>query len=75
MNSPAKVKCPSCEKIGAWFSTPFGPFCSKRCRLVDLGKWFNQENAITEPLRPDHFKEYESLESGQRLDEPENDET
>ena len=22
------------------------PFCSRRCRLVDLGKWFNEEYAV-----------------------------
>ena len=60
--------------MGDWFSTPFGPFCSKRCQLVDLGQWFNEENAISESLRPDHFKDYEGLESNQRLDTPENDE-
>ena len=46
MSVPDKVKCPTCKKVGDWFATPFGPFCSKRCRLVDLGKWFTEENAI-----------------------------
>ena len=50
-----QVKCPTCGQCGAWFDGEFGPFCSKRCRLVDLGKWFSGENAISEPLRPEHF--------------------
>jgi hypothetical protein len=26
--------------------------------LVDLGKWFGEEHAISEPLRPEHFESY-----------------
>lgn len=26
------------------------PFCSRRCKLVDLGRWFEGEYRITEPL-------------------------
>jgi endogenous inhibitor of DNA gyrase (YacG/DUF329 family) len=37
--------------------------------MVDLGKWFNEEYRISEPLRPDHLEEYEELE-GQVLDDP-----
>jgi len=37
--------------------------------MVDLGKWLNEENKITEPLRPDHFREFEKVE--EHLDDPE----
>jgi endogenous inhibitor of DNA gyrase (YacG/DUF329 family) len=47
----AVVQCPTCGKRGPWFDTPFGPFCSKRCRLIDLGKWLVGEHVISEPLR------------------------
>jgi len=30
--------------------------------MVDLGKWFNEENKISEPLRPDHFLKEEMIE-------------
>lgn len=50
---PARpVKCPTCQKAGDWFAGQFGPFCSRRCKLVDLGKWFGEEHVISEPLRP-----------------------
>ena len=55
-NAP-EVKCPTCGKRGDWFSGANGPFCSKRCTLVDLGKWINQEHVISVPLRPEHFEE------------------
>lgn len=64
------VRCPTCKKTGAWFKDQYGPFCSKRCKLVDLGKWFGEENKISEPLKPDHFREYENLPPGEYLDKP-----
>lgn len=53
MNSPSKVRCPTCRKEGNWFAGDFGPFCSRRCRLIDLGKWFNEEHNVAEPLQLD----------------------
>jgi endogenous inhibitor of DNA gyrase (YacG/DUF329 family) len=70
MSVPKAVKCPTCKNIGDWFATPSGPFCSKRCRLIDLGKWFEEENVISEPLRPEHFEQFEELSSGEHLDKP-----
>ncbi|MEE9488688.1 MAG: DNA gyrase inhibitor YacG, partial [Candidatus Brocadiales bacterium] len=32
---------------------PFFPFCSERCKLIDLGKWVEGEHRIEEPLTPD----------------------
>lgn len=71
MSTPQKVKCPGCQKSGDWFATPFGPFCSRRCKLVDLGKWFGEEHKVSEPLRPEHFAEFEELPPGQNPDAPE----
>ena len=31
---------------------PGFPFCSARCRLIDLGKWFDEEHRISRPVRP-----------------------
>jgi hypothetical protein len=50
MKKLAEVRCPTCKKKGAWWSGPFGPFCSRRCKLADLGKWLNEEYGISEPL-------------------------
>lgn len=69
--APRLLKCPTCKKAGAWFDAPFGPFCSRRCKLVDLGKWFGEENVISEPLRPEHFNQYEELPPGGHPDKPE----
>jgi len=71
MNGRKSIKCPTCKKEGDWFEGKFGPFCSQRCKLVDLGKWFEEENKISEPLQPKHFSGYENLPPGEYLDQPE----
>jgi endogenous inhibitor of DNA gyrase (YacG/DUF329 family) len=45
--NPARLKCPQCGKAIVWSSDyPFRPFCCERCRLIDLGQWFMEENRI-----------------------------
>jgi uncharacterized protein len=42
-----EVNCPNCGKAVTWSpESPFRPFCSDRCRLIDLGAWFSEEHAI-----------------------------
>jgi len=52
-----KVKCPICEKDVKFNDKkklpPSFPFCSKRCKLIDLGKWLNEEYTISEPVTDD----------------------
>jgi len=33
------VRCPICRTEVAWEDNPHRPFCSERCRLIDLGAW------------------------------------
>ena len=41
------VRCPACRQPAkATPDNPARPFCSRRCKLVDLGKWFNEDNRI-----------------------------
>ena len=73
--SKTLVKCPTCNKRGTWFAAQFGPFCSHRCKMVDLGKWLGGEHAISEPLRPEHFEPFGDLPPGQQLDHPDGGQT
>ncbi len=43
-----KILCPICRKETNWEDNPFRPFCSERCRLIDLGKWASEEYRIPE---------------------------
>lgn len=43
------VKCPSCQKQVEWSEkSKFRPFCSDRCRLIDLGEWASEKNIIND---------------------------
>jgi len=45
-----QTKCPICSEPAARSATnPNRPFCSKRCKLVDLSKWFGGEYSIPGP--------------------------
>lgn len=42
-----KVPCPTCRREAEWSSdNAYRPFCSERCKLVDLGAWFTGDRAI-----------------------------
>jgi len=43
---PLKVKCPTCRKEVPWEENPHRPFCSERCRLIDLGAWTQERYRI-----------------------------
>jgi endogenous inhibitor of DNA gyrase (YacG/DUF329 family) len=53
---------------------PVGPFCSDRCKMIDLGKWLGEEYRFSGPLQPEHFAEYEELSGPDDLDTPEGEE-
>ncbi len=41
------VKCPQCQKAVNWdISAEWKPFCSKRCKLIDLGDWAEGNHKI-----------------------------
>ena len=41
------VNCPQCGKPARWDpANPFRPFCSERCRLIDLGAWASENYRI-----------------------------
>lgn len=45
-------KCPVCDAAVDLAKTPTVPFCSDRCRLVDLGRWLDERHAVPVPRRP-----------------------
>ncbi|PPC75451.1 hypothetical protein WH50_10655 [Pokkaliibacter plantistimulans] len=47
-----KYSCPTCKKDIEWSNeNPFRPFCSERCKLIDLGAWADESYAV--PAEPD----------------------
>ncbi len=44
-----KLKCPICKKPVKSIDIDF-PFCSERCRTIDLGKWASGDYVVTSPV-------------------------
>ena len=41
------VPCPTCQRPVEWSeASPFRPFCSERCKLIDLGAWVSEQRSI-----------------------------
>jgi len=53
------VSCPTCGSPVKWSTAQrWRPFCSERCKLIDLGSWFDESNRIPDdnetPSIPGH---------------------
>jgi uncharacterized protein len=55
------VRCPICKKDVA-VDNPNMPFCSDRCRIMDLGNWASEKYVISTPTRQNETDDYEELE-------------
>ena len=51
--------CPRCKKPVQWTNNPFRPFCSERCKMIDLGAWANEDYrvATNESQQQDDFEQ------------------
>ena len=44
---PFRPRCPTCDMLAEpGVSDKYLPFCSERCRLIDLGRWLNEEHKL-----------------------------
>ena len=47
MSAAKRLPCPTCTREVVWNEQfPWRPFCSERCKLVDLGAWFANARGI-----------------------------
>ena len=46
-----KVRCPICDAAmpGSWQEYPQYPFCSPRCKTIDLGRWLGEKYTVAGP--------------------------
>lgn len=65
-----EVSCPTCKKKFNYFSSDFRPFCSERCRLIDLGQWLTESYSVpAEKLTPDEIDTLEKLHEKENSEE------
>jgi endogenous inhibitor of DNA gyrase (YacG/DUF329 family) len=56
------LRCPTCKKL-VLRSDPEFPFCSERCRLIDLGKWASDGYVVSTPVfDPDELEQPGSVD-------------
>lgn len=49
----AKLRCPVCEQRFDSGGSVSLPFCSERCRLIDLKRWLGEEYSVPHVRNPD----------------------
>ncbi len=55
------VRCPQCGGESLYTpDNPFRPFCCKRCRLIDLGAWANEQYRVPVQATPGLGGEFEA---------------
>ena len=59
-------RCPICRKsvIPDREQNPALPFCSQRCRMIDLGNWLGGEYVLSRGIDPE--EDYEAIEEAMR---------
>ncbi len=51
---PRIVRCPACSGDSVYApSNPFRPFCSERCKHMDLGAWASESFRVPDESPPD----------------------
>jgi len=49
------IRCPICEKQFDPATSPAMPFCSQRCRQIDLGRWLREIYSVPVERDPDEI--------------------
>ena len=50
-----QITCPTCGEQFEAHDEPHMPFCSKRCQLIDLGRWLDEKPSV--PWTGEHDEE------------------
>jgi hypothetical protein len=55
-------RCPLCKK--KFETSPWDPFCSERCKLIDLGNWASGRYMVSRPIGPEDEEDLEEQRAG-----------
>ena len=62
MTKKVEVKCPGCKKKFSYHESEFRPFCSEKCKMLDLGQWFDESYSIKGRDNSVYIEDPESLQ-------------
>lgn len=57
-----KVKCPRCHKEFSYYDSEHRPFCTDRCKMIDMGQWLNESYTVPTTSSPDQHLEVDEFE-------------
>jgi endogenous inhibitor of DNA gyrase (YacG/DUF329 family) len=57
------VKCPTCRKEIEWSESEYRPFCSERCKLIDLGEWIEGGYSLPDESSPLTEEDLQKIET------------
>lgn len=67
-----QVKCPQCGLLIFYsIDNPYRPFCSERCKIIDLGAWASESYKV--PVQAQNYNEKELEQLYSELEKAEND--
>ena len=48
-----RVSCPQCKTEFEYYKSEFRPFCSEKCKMIDLGHWFDESYTVGDSPKDD----------------------
>ena len=67
MNKIMNVKCPTCDEKFNYYQSEFRPFCCEKCKMIDLGHWFEESYRV--PTKESVIEQNESIETESEYDD------
>jgi uncharacterized protein len=62
------MHCPICKKSVTWEDNPFRPFCSERCKLLDLDNWLAGRYRVSTPASAEDLEVAEDADPNTKED-------
>ncbi len=69
MTGTPTTECPICRKLTK-LGEPDFPFCSERCRLLDLGNWASERYVLSSPLDEEDLLDLQDLDLQDNDEQP-----
>jgi len=65
-------RCPTCNRPVEWNpNSQWRPFCSERCKLIDLGAWASERHVISDEAKNTDQNMNDSTEAGAHFEKQE----
>ena len=63
MKKNINVNCPRCKKKFSYYTSESRPFCSDKCKMIDMGTWLTENYQIAGQTNSVYIEDAEKLET------------